>query len=281
MKATQVKFLPDYELDDGRKVKRFQVPINIQAKEKGFDPTAPMQFEGYANYATPDRGGEIMPPGCFDLKNYMLNPILLLDHNYSRPIGRTLAIEQKEDGLYIVGQLGDPGAGHELTPDQKIVRSLVAQKILNSMSVGFIPMEWSIDEKTDVLTYTKVELLEISIVSIPMQQNSQIVNVKSKKELEMTETDVKGEKPADDKPETNEAVEVLKSLANSMGENTEICKAIHKMLEEMKPSEKPKDDEPKDDEEKKALAVLCEQQKEYIKELEDRLDRTASILENQ
>jgi HK97 family phage prohead protease len=290
----KIKFLPDMELKDGRVMKRFELPIAVN---KAFDPSAPLNAEGYANYAVPDRGGEVMPPACFDLTNYKSNPIVLFDHDYCRPVGRAMVLEPKEEGFYVNLEVGNPAAGHELTADQKMVRSLLAQKVLTSMSVGFIPHEWEIDEKSGVLTYKRVELLEISIVSVPMQQNSQFVNVKDIKESDMSvEKELPPKEPEAPEAEGSEGEpkepvageELIKALASAMQENTEICKSIYKMCEEMKgmkPAEEPKEpaegEEPKEDEEKKSLESQVVELQEYVKELEARLEKFASIFENQ
>jgi HK97 family phage prohead protease len=212
------------------------VPLTVKTLEqskKGFDPSKPMVIEAWANRAEVDRGNELMPKSCWDLKNFLLNPILLFNHDYSRPIGRVLSVEATDEGLKITAQIGDPEAGHELTDDQKMVRSLAAQQVLKSLSVGFIPFEYSWDEKTETLTYENVELLEISVVSIPMQQSSQFTSVKGANAMGgKTKTD--GQEGTGDNAAVHEDVKACKAGIEALSAKVDEVKA---MCEKMQPKE--------------------------------------------
>lgn len=153
-------------------------PFNFAVTSKAFDPEGEMIVEGIANLAEPDRWGEVIVPSAYRLDQYKANPIILYGHDRQKPVGTCTEIGTKIDGLYYKASLGNPKV-YPLTACQLEVRSLVAQQILRANSVGFIPklIEW--DEDEDVLRYTDVELLEISIVAIPMQQDSIITSVKS------------------------------------------------------------------------------------------------------
>lgn len=241
--------------------------LGINHSAKSFDPGAPMVIDAMANATIVDRGNELMPKSCWILNNYLLNPIVLFDHDYCRPVGASQTVEATDEGLKISAKVGEPGAGHDLTPDQKMVRSLLAQKVLNSLSVGFIPHEWTIDEKTGVLTYVRAELLEISIVSVPMQQNSQISNVKNHtQETQKMADDLTQQTPNPTQPDQPEGSgkpsqdEVLEKVRAMLEDNTnltkEICETIRKIW-------------PKGEEDQKKLGDLEKENAELKESLSD------------
>lgn len=162
-------------------------PFSFQGEVKAFDPAREMVVEGIANLAEPDRWGEVIDPKAWRLDQYKSNPLILREHDRRLPIGTCLEVAARLDGLYYRAQIGDP-ARAPLTVCQQETRSLLAQGILRTNSVGFLPhvIEW--DEDDDVLRYTDVELLEISIVAIPMQQDSVITDVKSWRQIRMAKS---------------------------------------------------------------------------------------------
>lgn len=145
---------------------------------KSFDPAEEMIIEGCANMAKPDRVSEVIDPKAWRLDNFKRNAVMLYEHDRFRPVGLCLDTSVTDQGLFFRSVIGNPKLA-SLTDDQIKVRSLLAQGILKTNSVGFIPHQLEFDEALEVLRYTVVELLEISIVSIPMQQDSIITSVKS------------------------------------------------------------------------------------------------------
>ncbi len=140
-----------------------------------------MIIKGYANVAKVDRVNEIMPKACWDLKNYRKNPTICLDHrsydsNYL--VGKAIEVDAKEEGLYFEAEIGDESKG-ELTPSQKLARSLINQGYLIALSVGFKAIDYDYDTKSDTIIYKKAELHEISLVTVPCQQDSFITSIKS------------------------------------------------------------------------------------------------------
>lgn len=136
-----------------------------------------MMIEGVANAADPDRGRELILSSAWNTDNFELNPIILFNHNHNWPIGSCVEYKVEDQGLYYRACIGKPTAYPELTETQEMCRSLLAQGILRASSVGFMPLNIEYDEENDILRYTEVELLEISLVSIPMQQGSLLDSV--------------------------------------------------------------------------------------------------------
>lgn len=156
-----------------------QWKATITPKFKGTNIAAEdeISIEGWANAADPDRGRELIVASAWKTENYDLNPIILFNHNMNWPIGTTQEYKVEDKGLYYRGSIGKPSAYPVLTETQMMCRSLLAQGILRASSVGFLPYNLEYDEENDILRYIEVELLEISLVSVPMQQGSMLDSV--------------------------------------------------------------------------------------------------------
>ena len=147
-------------------------------------------FSGYANTANVDRGGDYVRPSAFraGLKNFMSNPVLFFQHNWGMPIGQITEATVTDRGLFVKGFVMAPkGAdGEELYgewPDFiNWIRALVAQNILRTLSVGFRLIDSKPGKMKDKITgkertvreITKLELLEISLVGLPMNRESRV-----------------------------------------------------------------------------------------------------------
>jgi HK97 family phage prohead protease len=130
-------------------------------------------IEGLANAATVDRMNEIIDPSGWMIENYMKNPVVLFDHGHDpvfghMPVGRALAVEPRQEGLWTKIQLSS-----SKTEKISAIRDLVEEGILKTFSVGFDPKEMDKSaENPDVVIIRKAELIENSIVPIPMNQDS-------------------------------------------------------------------------------------------------------------
>lgn len=226
---------------------------------------------GIGNRSKADRCDELIPPEAWDLENYLKNPIFLLEHDRDKPIGYCTSIEAKKDvGLVYEAIIGDSDLA-DLTDDQKKARSLLKQNILRMNSVGFIPHVIEYDEDLDLIRYIKVELLEISLVAIPMQQDSAVTSVKSRGH-DMSKKKEEGD-TTEPKPE-------MEAVMSALGEVKDMCGKIMSALDSMKSANPPKEGE--DEEEAKklkaelatskaALATLQKTHDELVKESEELL----------
>lgn len=140
------------------------------------------KFSGYAAVFGPlsnDLGGfvERIDPAAFDasLKGGKRDIRALFDHSTDKLLGRqsngTLALSVDERGLRVEI---DPPDGVSYVND---IRKLIARGDINQMSFGFYTEEDSWDFRTDgpaIRTLKKVELVEVSIVSIPAYNDTSI-----------------------------------------------------------------------------------------------------------
>jgi len=128
-----------------------------------------LRIEGYANTTTKDRSGDIITADAWrkGIDNYRNNPILLNQHKHDQPIGRVDTISVDDKGIFVEASISD--AAEKLYG----IKTLIQDKALKSFSVGFrIKDGMRNDDNEDSLTITDVELLEISVVSVPCNQES-------------------------------------------------------------------------------------------------------------
>jgi hypothetical protein len=169
---------PDLEKDRQFATAHFEVK-NVVAKPgvKGYDPSQKLYIAGVANANIVDRVQERLDPVGLDIQNYLKNRQLLAHHSYYHPVGQVEDLMVQEDGVHFTAWIGDPAKG-ELTDMQREIRSLAAQGILRTVSVGFIPKKIKAPlfgengELQEPAVIEQWELLELSIVAVPCNQDS-------------------------------------------------------------------------------------------------------------
>ncbi len=134
-------------------------------KAVGQDGTPSYRFIASTN--SKDRHGEAILQSGWELDNYLKNSQVLYGHDsWSFPIGKTVKLELTDNAL-----IADiVFASKEANEKAEQVRLLVEEGILSAVSVGFIPKD--IQDIDGVRTITQAELLEISIVPIPANQDA-------------------------------------------------------------------------------------------------------------
>ena len=132
-----------------------------------------------------DRDGDILRAGGVDFTNYMKNPVFLGFHNsHDFPLGKVTKFWVEGDSVKAIVYFptleelsSDPALASEKA--KLIDFSYYAYKngLMNAVSVGFIPLEWT-ETKTGY-DITKWELLEFSAVAVPANQDAIAEAVKS------------------------------------------------------------------------------------------------------
>jgi len=129
--------------------------------------------------ATPDRFGDIVDPKGWDFKSFTRNPIALFNHDPNFIVGSWKGLRVHDEALR--GHLTLAPKGTSARIDE--IRSLVEAGILKAVSVGFKPVESKPREDgrqphqrgpfdMGGMIYTKSELVETSLVSIPANPNA-------------------------------------------------------------------------------------------------------------
>jgi HK97 family phage prohead protease/HK97 family phage major capsid protein len=120
---------------------------------------------------TPDRMDDVIMSDGWDLDAFKKNPIALFGHKSDFPIGKwaNLRVEDKQlKGKLILAPEGT-------SPRIDEIRKLIEADILRAVSVGFRPKEHTqLDSQNPFsgLRFTKQELVETSLVSVPANPNA-------------------------------------------------------------------------------------------------------------
>lgn len=139
------------------------------------------KFEGYATvYGVPiDRpfGQVVMDPGLFSdsIKRQGAENIRLLwQHNTDEPIGVYEELREDSKGVFVQGRLLV-----EEIARAKEVYSLMKNKAIGGLSVGFGVLEQHTDKDSELVHYTKGELFEVSAVTFPANVEAKVSRVHS------------------------------------------------------------------------------------------------------
>lgn len=122
-------------------------------------------------FATADRVGDMIEPGAF--KGVKLPIPMLFGHDQNDPIGTWDAATEKSDGLHLAGKL--------LIEDlvrAREVRALVKSGAVRGISIGFITKK-AITRTGGGRTIKSLELLEASLVTLPMHPGARVTSAKS------------------------------------------------------------------------------------------------------
>jgi HK97 family phage prohead protease len=144
-----------------------------------------------------DRYGDVIFARGWDLANFNANPIALFAHDagtVENVIGRAKNV--RVEGSRLIGDIEFMSA--EVNPNAEIVFQMVKGGFLNTVSVGFQPIEWELAKdksRPQGVNFKKQELLEISIVPIPANANA-LVQAKAAG-IDIARLGLKAEQPSD------------------------------------------------------------------------------------
>ncbi|RSU21673.1 HK97 family phage prohead protease [Sphingomonas koreensis] len=157
------------------KVRDFAFDVK-EVKEDG-------SFDGYGSvFGVVDSYQEVVAKGAFteSLKEIAAKgrPVpLLWQHRSGEPIGAWTKLVEDEHGLFGEGQiLLDAGA-----MEQRAYAHMKARTV-SGLSIGYWVRESSYDEKTGIRTLTKLDLVEVSLVTFPANDDARVEAVKFKLE---------------------------------------------------------------------------------------------------
>lgn len=130
-------------------------------------------FEGYAStFGNSDVVGDVIEPGAFKGAVGKTFP-LLWQHSMDEPIGKIVRLSEDSDGLYVTGEVN---LG---TVKGRDAYALLKANHLDTMSIGFTAPPGGVEPRDDGgRTFTKINLLEISLVTIPANPKAIVTSVK-------------------------------------------------------------------------------------------------------
>ena len=147
-----------------------------------------MAFSGYgAVFGNVDSYGDVIAPGAFKgtltaHKKQGTAPLMLSQHggflgSDMTPVGVWTDMHEDEKGLWVEGKLADTPRGRELYTLMK----MTPRPAIDGLSIGFLTKEFSLRTRPDEprRTLKAVELIEVSLVSMPANPKARVANVKS------------------------------------------------------------------------------------------------------
>lgn len=124
-------------------------------------------FEFVMSDESVDRVGDVIRAKGWDLKDFNNNPVALWGHNHDKPIGVWENV--RVAGKKLIGRLKLAKEGTSAEIDT--IRSLVEQRILKSVSVGFQPVKAE-PRKGGGVEFISQKLHECSLVAVPANPNA-------------------------------------------------------------------------------------------------------------
>jgi HK97 family phage prohead protease/HK97 family phage major capsid protein len=123
-----------------------------------------LYIEGYASTVDIDRQGDVVPSSVWEkgLQNYLKNPVILAYHDHNKPIGRMTGHKVDSKGLWIKARISAAAEIYKLIKDD----------IITAFSIGFRVIDAEYNSVAEAFLIKDLELVEISVVSVPANQNT-------------------------------------------------------------------------------------------------------------
>ena len=194
------------------------------------------EFEGYAStFGNVDKGNDVVVNGAFrkSLRRRPYNKVkLLYQHRTDEPIGVFKGMREDENGLYVKGQLAMG------TQKGREVYELMKMGALDAMSIGFKadPKSQSYDERRRKRFLRDVDLMEVSLVTFPMNDKAVVHQVKGAdrtiREWEVLLRDVGDLSRMESKIAAKAVVDALeqREVAEDFGDVLESIEKVKKVL---------------------------------------------------
>jgi len=148
----------------------------FEVKEVGQDTRT---FSGYASvFGQVDQGRDIVVRGAFSdslakWRDKGKLPKMFYHHDTRRTIGRWTEMKEDDYGLFVAGRLT------EGVQDADEAYALLKDGAIDGLSIGYRTLEDTYDRDMEIRKLEKVDLMEVSIVSLPMLESAEVTGVKS------------------------------------------------------------------------------------------------------
>lgn len=142
--------------------------IDVQIKASGDEGV----IEGYGSvFNIRDMGGDIVEAGAFADTLENTRPKMLWQHDMAAPIGRWDEYREDESGLYMRGTIATKST------QGRDAYELVKAGAIEGLSIGYIVRDYDMDGDTRRLK--RVDLIETSLVTMPMNPAAMVTGVKN------------------------------------------------------------------------------------------------------
>ena len=170
-------------------------------------------FIAIASTNSVDRHGEVVDNNGWDLKSFKKNPVILWGHDHGEP---AIGVSKKTwvEGTGKKAKLMIQPLLHDVTEKARAIKQLVEMGVIKTLSVGFKPLE-----SPDGVTFTKNELLEVSMVNVPANADAMMMAYKGLKKSGFDEGVIK------DVGIATELIDMILPLQKDIEELRELVKA--------------------------------------------------------
>lgn len=140
------------------------------------DNSSDIIIQGYASTSVEDREGDIILANAYKntIEQYMrTSSAIFYNHDYNRPVGKILDYSITDSLFEVKASIFDV---------DKYVYEIVKKGIVKAFSVGFIIKDYELkqnDDKKTIRVIKDLDLLDISIVTIPANPTATFNIVKS------------------------------------------------------------------------------------------------------
>lgn len=137
-------------------------------------------FSGYGSvFNVVDKGGDIVAPGAFTdslaaWKKAGRTVPVLWQHQTDQPIGAWENLKEDDYGL-----MGEASLWLDEAPYARLAHKGMQSKAITGLSIGYRVKDYSVNKETGVYTLQKLDLVEISVVTNPMNDDARVADVKS------------------------------------------------------------------------------------------------------
>lgn len=140
--------------------------VDLKFEQK--DDSSPAKFKGYASvWGRVDSYGDTILKGAFAESLKERRPMMLFGHSPGRVPGKWLDYAEDDKGLLVQGELTP---GHS---EAKDIGASLKHGALNGLSIGGYTVDYE-PQKNGGRLIAKFDLYEISIVSMPAEQEARI-----------------------------------------------------------------------------------------------------------
>lgn len=231
---------------------------------------SPLIIRGFANTTSIDRAGDVIPRSAWEgekaMPNYLKNPIILAYHDHKQPIGKMTSYTISDEGLQIECEISK-AAGN--------VYDLIKDGTLKTFSVGFRCLEADYDQETDVFLIKALELHEVSVVSVPCNQDSTFEVSKSLNSEQYVnfKKQVLSDNSSDTRKKEQELANSLELNKDNNMPQPDITKTLEALVAKMsglENSQKAADEKAAKEAQEKAENIRKEAQEKRVQELVDK-----------
>lgn len=155
--------------DDGREIWGFDMQSHINPiKTLGGQALGDFEIEIVGSTSIKDRDGDTIKQAGWKLDNYRKNPVVLPVHDYRKPTIARSGVNVMGTNLVFLVEFPSEG----INPEADVYRKLYKGGFMFASSVGFIPIRWEDEKDSRGRHYIEQELLELSLCSVPANQEA-------------------------------------------------------------------------------------------------------------